>query len=113
MLSSLSDQKLTRLPTFACERSPSARHSHASVVVPTEQGLLYLFGGCTQEPKFTGTPKQSGQVTDDVWAYDQAAQGWEAVKFPASTMGCDLSAIQQMQRAGPAGRAGHVMMAGR
>ena len=100
-------------PARACKHSPSARHGHASVVVPSEQGLLYLFGGCLQEPKFSGTPKQSGLVADDVWAYDQAAQGWEAVKFAASTLGCDLSGEEQMQRAGPAGRAGHVMMAGR
>lgn len=78
--------------------------------MPSEQGLLYLFGGCLQEPKFSGTPTQEGKVAGDMWAYDQAAQGWEVVHFPVSSLGCD---IVEVQAASPAGRAGHVMMASR
>ena len=32
-------------------KSPAAHHSHATVIVPTEQSVLYMFGGCLQEPK--------------------------------------------------------------
>ena len=90
--------------------SPAARHSHASAVIPSEQGLLYMFGGCLQEPGKSSDKSTVGVVINDVWAYDQAAQGWEEVQFQASPLGCDLPADAQAIHI-PAGRAGHSMMA--
>jgi len=79
--------------------SPASRHSHVSVVIPSEQGLLFMFGGYTLNGGV-------GTVNNDVWAYDQAAQGWEEVKFPATVLGCDLPAAAQTLLLPPK-RAGH------
>lgn len=49
----------------------------------------------------------AGVVSNDVWAYDQAAQGWEEVRFEQTQLGCDLpSKLMSM----PAPRAGHSMV---
>jgi len=88
--------------TVGWERSPASRHSHVSVVIPSEQGLLYMFGGYT----LSGG---AGTVNNDMWAYDQAAQGWEEVQFPATVLGCDLPAEAQTLRLPPK-RAGHGMV---
>ena len=100
-----------RPPDTACPSSPSSRHSGASVVIPSEEGLLYMFGGTEVEPKVTDTT--TGQVANDVWAYDMAAQGWEQVLFPASQLGCDLPAESQQGVTRPPARTGHKMVSRR
>jgi len=87
--------------TVVWERSPASRHSHVSVVIPSEQGLLYMFGGYT----LSGG---AGTVNNDMWAYDQASQGWEEVQFPATVLGCDLPEAQTLRL--PPKRAGHGMV---
>jgi len=85
-------------PAFPCARpltvrdpsSPASRHSHASVVVSSEEGLLYIFGGILDEPVVSSDEPQPGKVANDIWAYDMASQGWEEVPFEKSQLGCDL-----------------------
>ena len=94
-----------------CTRSPDARFSHATVVIPSDAGLLFSFGGCTQEPALAGGGRaaRSGIVTNDVWAYDQAAQGWEKLEPEASQFGCDLDPATTTSIPSP--RAGHKWVA--
>jgi len=67
-----------------------------------------MFGGCLAEPGMSmGSESSGGVVANDVWAYDQAAQGWEEVKFELSQIGCDLPSGAM---ALPASRAGHSMV---
>ncbi len=107
-------------PAFPCARpltvrdpsSPASRHSHASVVVSSEEGLLYIFGGILDEPVVSSDEPQPGKVANDIWAYDMASQGWEEVPFEKSQLGCDLPAESQQVKKPPA-RAGHKMVSRR
>ena len=74
---------MTSLLLCLGQRSPTARHSHVSVVIPSEQSLLYMFGGCLQEPKASATPRQAGKVSNDMWTYDIAAQVCLSLNTPA------------------------------
>jgi hypothetical protein len=48
-------------------------------------------------------------VGNDLWAYDQAAQGWEEITFKVLQLGCDLSeGVQELNTPPP--RAGHSMV---
>ena len=67
-----------------------------------------MFGGCLAEPGASmDSQSMAGTVVNDVWAYDQAAQGWEEVRFDQVQLGCDLPSEQAYM---PAPRAAHGMV---
>jgi hypothetical protein len=70
--------------------------------------MLYLFGGCLQEPSASQGKQVSGRVSNDVWAFDSGGQGWEEIKFSAAHLGCNIPTGALSK---PPARAGHSMVA--